>query len=100
MSAMEDTQGVFQQISDDISSMGSDINELENAVENLNINKNEIVDTFSGISSETQELSAASQEVNSRVEDQNTEMRNIGQAMHELDGVVKQLDDIIGKFDV
>ncbi len=100
MSAMEDTQGVFQQISDDISSMGTDINELENAVENLNINKNEIVDTFSGISSETQELSAASQEVNSRVEDQNTEMRNIGQAMHELDGVVKQLDDIIGKFDV
>lgn len=100
MSAMEDTQGVFKQISDDISSMGSDINELENAVENLNINKNEIVDTFSGISSETQELSAASQEVNSRVEDQNTEMRNIGQAMHELDGVVKQLDDIIGKFDV
>lgn len=100
MSAMEDTQGVFQQISDDISSMGSDINELENAVDNLNVNKNEIVDTFSGISSETQELSAASQEVNSRVEDQNTEMGNIGKAMRELDGVVKQLDDIIGRFEV
>lgn len=100
MSAMEDTQGVFQQISDDISSMGSDINELENAVETLNLNKNEIVDTFSGISSETQELSAASQEVNSRVEDQNTEMTNIGRAMHELDGVVKQLDEIIGRFEL
>lgn len=98
MTAMEETQGVFQRISDDITSMGSDINELENAVDNLNTNKNEIVDTFSGISSETQELSAASQEVNSRVEDQNTEMGNIGKAMHELDGVVKQLDDIIGKF--
>lgn len=100
MTAMEDTQGVFQQISDDITSMGSDINELENAVDTLNLNKNEIVDTFSGISSETQELSAASQEVNSRVEDQNDEMGNIGKAMHELDGVVKQLDDIIGKFEL
>ncbi len=100
MSAMEDTQGVFKRISDDITSMGSDINELENAVETLNNNKNEIVDTFSGISSETQELSAASQEVNSRVEDQNTEMGNIGQAMHELDGVVKQLDGIIGRFEL
>ncbi|MDE7259598.1 MAG: methyl-accepting chemotaxis protein [Lachnospiraceae bacterium] len=100
MSAMEDTQGVFQRISDDILSMGSDINELENAVDKLNKNKNEIVDTFSGISSETQELSAASQEVNSRVEDQNAEMNNISGAMHELDGVVKQLDDIIGKFEI
>ncbi|MCM1124496.1 MAG: methyl-accepting chemotaxis protein [Eubacterium sp.] len=100
MTAMEDTQGVFQQISDDITSMGSDINELEDAVDNLNHNKNEIVDTFSGISSETQELSAASQEVNSRVEDQNKEMGNIGQAMRELDGVVRQLDDIISRFEI
>lgn len=100
ITAMEETQGVFRQISDDITSMGNDINELENAVDTLNMNKNEIVDTFSGISSETQELSAASQEVNSRVEDQNTEMGNIGQAMHELDGVVKRLDNIIGKFEI
>ncbi len=100
MTAMGETQGVFQRISDDITSMGSDINELENAVDNLNLNKNEIVDTFSGISSETQELSAASQEVNSRVEDQNAEMGNIGKAMRELDGVVKQLDEIISKFEI
>lgn len=100
MTAMDETQGVFQKISDDIQGMGTDINELENAVDNLNSNKNEIVDTFSGISSETQELSAASQEVNSRVEDQNTEMGNISVAMHQLDDVVKQLDDIIGRFDI
>lgn len=100
ITAMEETQGAFRQISDGIMSMGSDINELENAVDTLNTNKNEIVDTFSGISSETQELSAASQEVNNRVEDQNTEMGNIGQAMHELDGVVKQLDSIIGQFEI
>lgn len=100
MSAMEETQGVFQRISEGITSMGSDINELENAVDNLNTNKNEIVDTFSGISSETQELSAASQEVNSRVEDQNVEMGNISVAMHGLESVVKQLDDIIGRFSI
>ncbi len=100
MGAMEETQGAFQRISDDISSMGTDINELEAAVDTLNTNKNEIVDTFSGISSETQELSAASQEVNSRVEDQNVQMNNISSSMHELDGVVQQLNEIIGRFSI
>ena len=77
MSTMSDTQGVFRRISENISGMGNDINELENAVDNLNRNKDDIVDKFSNISSETQELTAASQEVNERVESQSSEMHSL-----------------------
>ncbi len=100
MSTMSDTQGVFQRISDNISGMGNDINELENAVEKLNRNKDDIVDKFSNISSETQELTAASQEVNERVESQSSEMDQINVSMSELHEVVERLNGIIEEFHV
>lgn len=100
MSTMSDTQGVFQRISDNISGMGNDINELENAVEKLNRNKDDIVDKFSNISSETQELTAASQEVNERVESQSSEMDRINVSMSELHEVVERLNSIIEEFHV
>ncbi len=100
MSTMSDTQGVFQRISENISGMGNDINELENAVDNLNRNKDDIVDKFSNISSETQELTAASQEVNERVESQSSVMDRINTSMSELHEVVKRLNDIIEEFQV
>ncbi len=100
MSTMSDTQGVFRRISENISGMGNDINELENAVDNLNRNKDDIVDKFSNISSETQELTAASQEVNERVESQSSEMDRINTSMSELHEVVKRLNDIIEEFHV
>ena len=100
MSTMSDTQGVFRRISENISGMGNDINELENAVDNLNRNKDDIVDKFSNISSETQELTAASQEVNERVESQSSEMDRINTSMSELHEVVKRLNDIIEEFQV
>ena len=97
---MEDTQGVFQKISGNISGMENDINELEAAVDSLNRNKDGIVDRFCSISSETQELTAASQEVNGRVEDQGVEMDRINDAMTELREVVDRLYGIIEEFHV
>lgn len=100
METMEDTRGAFRKISDDISGMGADINELESAVESLNRNKDGIVDKFSGISSETQELTAASQEINERVENQNAEMDRIDISVQELHEVVNRLNSIIEEFHV
>lgn len=97
---MEETQGVFRKISENISDMGNDINELEEAVDHLNYNKDGIVDKFCSISSETQELTAASQEVDGRVESQNVEMERINGSMTELHEVVKRLNDIIDEFHV
>lgn len=100
ISTMEDTQGVFRKISKNISGIGNDINELETAVDNLNRNKDGIVDKFCSISSETQELTAASQEVDRRVETQGVEMGRIDNAMTELHEVVDRLYGIIAEFHV
>lgn len=100
ISSMEDTQGVFEKISDNISGMGNDINELEEAVGNLNRNKDGIVDKFCSISSETEELTAASQEVDRRVEDQSIEINHINDSMTELHEVVNRLYGIIEEFHV
>lgn len=100
ISTMEDTQGVFRKISTNISGIGNDINELETAVDNLNRNKDGIVDKFCSISSETQELTAASQEVDRRVEAQGVEMGRIDNAMTELHEVVDRLYGIIAEFHV
>ena len=100
ISTMEDTQGVFRKISKNISGIVNDINELETAVDNLNRNKDGIVDKFCSISSETQELTAASQEVDRRVETQGVEMGRIDNAMTELHEVVDRLYGIIAEFHV
>ena len=69
-------------------------------MDNLNRNKDGIVDKFCSISSETQELTAASQEVDRRVETQGVEMGRIDNAMTELHEVVDRLYGIIAEFHV
>ncbi|MGN0170000.1 MAG: methyl-accepting chemotaxis protein [Lachnospiraceae bacterium] len=98
MGAMGSTEEIFRQINDDITQVGTEIRDLEDAIDVLNRNKEDIVDKFSDISSETQELSAASQEIFSKTEDQSDELENIGSAMNELEKVVEELNSVIKQF--
>lgn len=100
MDAMNATRNVFEQINREITGVGSDIHELESAVEILNTNKDKIVDQFSDISSETQELSASSQNILVKVEDENNEMLKIENAVYELSRVIDQLNDIMNQFTI
>ena len=68
------------------------------AVGTLNQNKDSIVDKFTSISSETEELTASSHDIYSKVENQNGEINNIGTAIDELDKVVEQLNHIVAEF--
>lgn len=98
INAMEKTEGIFREINVNITGVGSDIHNLERSVDELNRNKENIVDKFSDISSGTEELSVASQEIYGKIESQNTELINISTAMKELSDVVEKLNGIIGKF--
>ena len=100
MDAMETTRNVFEQINSEVTEVGNDIHELESSVEILNTNKDKIVDQFSDISSETQELSASSQNILIKVEDENEEMLKIENAVHELSQVIDQLNDIMNRFTI
>lgn len=100
MDAMDTTRNVFEQINHEVTEVGNDIHKLESAVEILNTNKDKIVDQFSDISSETQELSASSQNIMVKVEDQNDEMLKIEHAVDELSQVIEQLNDIMIQFTI
>lgn len=100
MDAMEATRNVFEQINSEVTEVGNDIHELESSIEVLNANKDKIVDQFSDISSETQELSASSQNILIKVEDENEEMLKIENAVHELSQVIDQLNDIMNRFTI
>lgn len=96
--AMDDTQKLFKEINQDITLVGQNIKELEGAVGTLNRNKDSIVDKFTSISSETEELTASSQDIYNKVENQNGEINSIGKAIDELDKVVEQLNNIVAEF--
>lgn len=98
--AMDMTKNVFEQINQEVTEVGTAIHELESAVEILNTNKDKIVDQFSDISSETQELSASSQNIMIKVEDQNDEMLKIEHAVDELSQVIEQLNNVMIQFTI
>lgn len=98
--AMDMTKNVFEQINHEVTEVGTAIHELESAVEILNTNKDKIVDQFSDISSETQELSASSQNIMIKVEDQNDEMLKIEHAVDELSQVIEQLNNVMIQFTI
>ena len=100
MEAMDTTQDVFRQINAEIGKVGEGIQSLESAVEMLDNNKAKIVDQFSNISSETEELSASSQDILTKIDDQNQEMDSIHTAVQELNQVIVQLNDIMNQFTV
>ena len=100
MSAMDATQHIFGEIDTAITAMGTDIENLEDAVEVLNSSKGVIVEQFSGLSAETEELSAASQDIFGKVEGQNREMDTINAAVNKLNDVINKLNDIMNQFKI
>ena len=100
MDVMGDTRTVFDQINQEIDEVGNAVQGLEAAVEELNANKLRVVDEFSDISSETEELAASSQDILGKVDQQSTEMESIHAAVEELDNVVTKLNEIMGRFTV
>lgn len=100
MDAMGNTQNIFETIYTDVLDVTDKIISLEHTAEVLNRNKDDIIDKFSNISSETEEFTAASQEIFGKVEEQNQDIISIGDSTKALMHVVKDLNQIIEIFDV
>ncbi|RDU23482.1 methyl-accepting chemotaxis protein [Anaerosacchariphilus polymeriproducens] len=98
--AMVDTREVFQSINSQIDTMGVDIQQLGERIENVNTNKNGIVEIFSGISSATEEISASTFEIDTRAEKQKVGMGKIDSSMRELVKVIEQLNNIVNQFEL
>ena len=100
LGVMGDTRAVFEQINQEIDDVGADVQGLEGAVGLLNSNKAKVVDRFSDISSETEELAASSQDILGKVDQQSVEMENIHTAIESLHNVVTKLNEIMDQFTV
>ena len=100
MGVMGDTRAVFEQINQEIDDVGAAVQGLEGAVGILNSNKAKVVDRFSDISSETEELAASSQDILGKVDQQSVEMENIHTAIESLHNVVTKLNEIMDQFTV
>ena len=100
MGVMGDTRAIFEQINQEIDDVGAAVQGLEGAVGLLNSNKAKVVDRFSDISSETEELAASSQDILGKVDQQSVEMENIHTAIESLHNVVTKLNEIMDQFTV
>ena len=80
--------------------LSTSVQGLEGAVGLLNSNKAKVVDRFSDISSETEELAASSQDILGKVDQQSVEMENIHTAIESLHNVVSKLNEIMDQFTV
>ncbi len=96
--AMGTTEEMFKGINNSIQQVGNSVGTVSVALNNLNTGKENVVEMFSDISSETEELTASSQKIATKVDDQNAAIETIGKAMTQLEKVVNDLNVIVDKF--
>lgn len=96
--AMSTTEEMFNGINDSIKQVGNSVGTVSVALNNLNTGKENVVEMFSDISSETEELTASSQKIAGKVDSQNAAIDTIGKAMTKLEKVVNELNEIVDKF--
>lgn len=96
--AMGTTEEMFKGINNSIQQVGNSVGTVSVALNNLNTGKENVVELFSDISSETEELTASSQKIATKVDDQNAAIETIGKAMTQLEKVVNDLNVIVDKF--
>ncbi|MCR5345198.1 MAG: hypothetical protein K6E46_04035 [Lachnospiraceae bacterium] len=96
--AMSTTEEMFNGINDSIKQVGNSVGTVSVALNNLNTGKENVVEMFSDISSETEELTASSQKIAGKVDSQNAAIDTIGKAMTKLEKVVNELNEIVDEF--
>ncbi|MBR5788619.1 MAG: methyl-accepting chemotaxis protein [Lachnospiraceae bacterium] len=96
--AMGTTEEMFNGINNSIQQVGNNVGTVSIALEKLNSGKENVVEMFSDISSETEELTASSQKISDKVDAQHDAIETIGKAMNQLEKVVGELNEIVDKF--
>ena len=96
--AMSTTEEMFNGINNSIQQVGDNVGTVSIALDKLNSGKENVVEMFSDISSETEELTASSQKISDKVDAQHDAIETIGKTMNQLEKVVNELNEIVDKF--
>lgn len=90
----------FEMIEKSIDMMISIIGNLIKKINDVNVEKDKVINLINNIAKISQESAAESEEISATVEDQNNSITNIGNSMKELKNITYDLNEIINKFKI
>ncbi len=96
--AVNTTQEIFNKISDAISSVKLQVDEVERYSNEMAIKKDEIVGVIENVSATAEETSAATEEVSAATEEQLASIEEVAAHAKELQELADLLQEAIGKF--
>ncbi|MFL0251985.1 methyl-accepting chemotaxis protein [Clostridium neuense] len=96
--ASTDTKKIFSDISDVVFEMSAVVDEIKNANQEMDIEKNNLVDLITQISSQSQETSASVQEVAANADEQIKSMGNVANYSKTLKELSEKLENEILAF--
>jgi methyl-accepting chemotaxis protein len=96
--SMDVTHSVFQNINSSIKDMTKRVSTLNNAIKEINTNKDQVVLTFTDISSASEEISASTEEILDSISNQKESTLVIGDLVKSLGVVVDSMEDIVNQF--
>lgn len=96
--SMDVTHSVFQNINSSIKDMTGRVSTLNHAIKEINTNKDQVILTFTDISSASEEISASTEEILDSVSNQKESTLVIGDLVKALGVVVDSMEDIVNQF--
>lgn len=98
--AVEETENIFNQISNSIKIIVERVGEIEEHSYAMTDQKNAIVSVIENLSAVSEETSAATQQVSATTEEQLATMQQVASHTQELKGLAGKLQEVIDRFKV
>ena len=96
--SMEKSKESFSSIERAIKNMITQIDTLGSNINNVDINKDKVVQSIEGISAISEESAASTEEISASMQEQTSAMEEISNTAENLEKIVAKLDEIVQKF--
>jgi len=96
--SMEQSKESFNSIEKAITNMITQIDTLGSNINNVDINKDRVLQSIEGISAISEESAASTQEISASMQEQTSAMEEISNTAENLEKIVAKLDEIVQKF--
>ncbi|WP_353893526.1 methyl-accepting chemotaxis protein [Proteinivorax hydrogeniformans] len=96
----EETEHKFKGIASSINDINQNIEELKSAGQNINAEKEQLVETLQNLANIGESNSAASEEVSASTEEQSATIQEVSASSDQLKGLVDTLNNLISKFKI
>lgn len=98
--SVEETRTAFNHIADAIVDSGTFVSLIDSSSQTMEMHKDEVLSTLSGLSSVAEDNAASAEEVSAAAEEQSASAVEISKASEDLSGMAQNLQMLISKFKV